>query len=127
MMSGFKGKDLFGSGPHRFTVGRRGQVTLSDLDLGGLSTDSFSLGFRELEIVVSGRLVSSDEGGLRQLVDGVIAEILDPPTAGVLVDGGGTAWQDMSLLTFEEMGPVDLGRDVSVAYEARFRRFNVLP
>ena len=125
MASSYKGKDLFGSGPHRFRVGRQGQVTVSDLSLGGFSADSFAVGPRELEIVVRGRLVASSEAALWALRDVVVAELVDPPEAGILLDTAGRSWSGMSFIAFDEDDRTDRGRAWSVGYRAVFRRFNL--
>ena len=119
--------DIFGSGPHRFVFGPQGQTVVSDFDLGGLSPDTFTVGLRELDISVTGRLVAANDSSLQVLVDAVVAQLIDPPTAGTLIDESGVSWADVSFLRFEPAGPVDRGRSVSLAYEARFRRFNIVP
>ena len=125
MASSYKGKDLFGSGPHRFAVGTLGQVTVGDLSLGGFSTDSFAVGLRELEVVVVGRLVAASEAALWTLRDAMVAELVDPPSAGTLVDAHGRTWSDMSFITYDEGDRTDRGRVWSMAYRGVFRRFNV--
>lgn len=126
-MSSFKGHSIFASGPHRFTVGLRGAYILTSGQLGTPGPNSFPSGSRELEIVVKGRLVATSRAGLETLRDAMTAELIDPPTAGTLVDGGGRSWADVSMIGYEEEGPVERGRVWSVAYTATFRRFNVLP
>lgn len=127
MASSFKTLDLFGSGPHRFHRRRRGQLVILDFDLNGYTTDSHWLGLVELDIVVRGRLVAADETGLWTLRDAVTAQLLDPPTAGTLVDHHGRTWTDMSFIRFEEDDQTDRGREWSIGYEALFRRFNITP
>lgn len=121
MASSFKGKNLFGSGPHRFAMGRQGQLLVPDTAFGGATPASIVLGLVELEIVVTGRLVASSESALWVLRDAVVAELLNPPTPGTLVDLHGRSWSDMSFVTYQEEDRVDRGRVVSVAYTAKFR------
>lgn len=126
-MSSFKGQDLFGSGPHRVTVGTRGSFVLSDAAIASPGPNTYPVGVQELDVVVAGRLTASSESALNTLRDAVVAQLISPPTAGVLVDQAGRSWADLSFIAYEEQGPVDRGRVRSVAYEARFRRFNVAP
>ncbi len=126
-MSSFKGRSIFASGPHRFTVGLRGPYILTSGQLGSPGPNTYPSGVRELEIVAKGRLVATSRSALDSLRDAMAAELIDPPTAGALVDGGGRSWADVSMIGYEEEGPVERGRVWSVAYTATFRRFNVLP
>ena len=121
MASSFKGKNLFGSGPHRFAMRRQGQLLVPDISFGGGTPASIVLGLVELEIVVTGRLAAGSESALWVLRDAVVAELLDPPTPGTLVDLNGRSWSDMSFVTYEEDERVDRGRVVSVGYTAKFR------
>ena len=125
MASSYKGKDLFGSGPHRFALGTLGEVVVSDLSLGGFSSDSFAVGPRELEVVVAGRLVAASEAALWVLRDAIAAELVSPPAAGTLVDLHGRTWGDMSFITYDEGDRTDRGRAWSMSYRAVFRRFNL--
>ena len=127
MASSYKGLDLFGSGSHRFALGRQGQFVVADFGLGGYTTDSLYLGLVELDVVVRGRLVAATEAGLWSLRDAVTAQLLNPPAAGALVDLHGRTWADMSFIRFEESDRVDRGRAWSVGYDALFRRFNQTP
>lgn len=126
MGSSFKGKDLFGSGPHRFAMGRQGQLLVRDLDFGGLTPETFPIGLEELTVKVVGRLVAASESGLWVLRDAVVDELLDPPTAGELIDLHGRSWADMSFVRYVEADRVDRGRVWSVGYEAEFRRFTTV-
>lgn len=125
MASTFKSLALF-AGPHRFAVARQGQVILSDLALGGFGPNTYPLGLVELEVVVTGRLVASTEAGLWALRDAMVAELVDPPAPGTLIDAHGHEWEDMSFHSYTEGDRTDRGRLRSIAYEARFRRFNAL-
>lgn len=123
MASSFKGVDLFGSGPHRFQIGKRGEVVVSLAYGSSPQAGSLYLGLGELDITVSGRLVASGESALWTLRDAVVGQLVDPPTAGVLVDLTGRSWADMSFITYTEGDRTDRGRVRSVGYVAVFRRF----
>lgn len=127
MPSTFKTKNLFGSGPHVFTLGKQGQVVVSNLSFGGADPSSTPVGPRELDVIITGRLVATSETALWTLRDAVTAELLNPPTAGTLTDGRGRSWANMSFISYEESGPVTSGRAWSVGYVATFRRFTTLP
>lgn len=122
-MSSYKGLDLFGSGPHRFSLGRQGQQVLSYFGTGTPAPGTFSVGVLELEVVVRGRLVAVSEAGLWALRDAVAAEVVFPLSPGELVDGTGRSFAGMSLVRWAEGDRVDRGRVRSVGYEAVFRRF----
>lgn len=123
MPSTFKSLALF-AGPHRFAVGRQGQLVVSELVLGGFGPATYPLGLVELEVVVTGRLVAASEAALWALRDAMAAELVDPPTPGTLVDSHGRAWSEMSFHSYTEGDRTDRGRERSIAYEARFRRFS---
>lgn len=123
MPSSFKSLALF-AGPHRFAIGRQGQLVVSELVLGGFGPATYPLGLVELEVVVTGRLVAASEAALWALRDAMAAELIDPPTPGTLVDSHGRTWSDMSFHSYAEGDRTDRGRERSIAYEARFRRFN---
>ena len=125
-MSSFNGLDLFGSGPHRFSLGSRGQVVFGSLAaVNAAAPDSYPVGPRELDVFVHGRLVAASESALWTLRDAVAAQLPDPPTKATLVDSGGRSFADMTFIRYEELGRRDLGRVYSVAYVATFRRFNL--
>lgn len=121
-MSSFKGDDLFGSGPHRFVVGREGRRVVSfaavagDPSLGG----TFTSGDRELRVTVRGRLVADSEADLWDLRDDIVAEASSTATAGTLDDGNGRSWAGVKLIGFEPVGPTDRGRVYSLGYMAEF-------
>lgn len=123
MASSFKSKNLFGSGPHRFSLARQGQLAPLNISLGILDANSSALGLVELEVRVSGRLIAAGESALWTLRDAVTAELLHPPTPGTLIDLHGRTWTNMSFISWKEAGPPDRGRAWSIAYEAAFRRF----
>ena len=128
-MSSYKGLDLFGSGPHRFAVGRRNQLVLSEFALTGAPLPrSYPFGPQDWDVLVTGRLVASSEAALRTLRDAIPAEleVLGSITPGVLLDGLGRKWADMVLTAYEEADRIDRGRVFSVGYVATFRNFQAV-
>ncbi len=123
MPSSFKSKNLFGSGPHRFSLARQGQLAPLNISLGIFDANSSPLGLVELEVHVAGRLVAATESALWTLRDAVTAELLHPPTPGTLIDLHARTWTGMSFISWAEQGPPDRGRAWSLPYEAIFRRF----
>ena len=122
-MSSFDSKDLFGSGPHRFAIGRRGQL-ITNRDFGGAITPNWSwLGLVDLQITVRGRLVAASEFSLRVLRNAVADELTDPPATGQLRDGLGGIWDGMSFVRYDEGDRRDRGRVFSIEYTALFHRF----
>ena len=122
MPSSFKGLDLFGSGPHAFRSMREGQLVVSGFALGGSGAGGVALGLVDVEVRVRGRLVAPSEPVLWRLRDAILAQAVDPPSPGVLVDHFGRRWEGMSLVWFEPAERTDRGRERSLAYECAFRR-----
>ncbi len=127
MASTFKGLDLFGSGPHRFRMLRRGQLVVSEFALGMLSPGSLYLGLVEEMVEIRGRLAASSESALWTLRDAVLAQVLHPPSPGTLVDHSGRSYADMSFVRFEHGDRTDRGRAVSIEYTALFVDFREYP
>ncbi|MFK7884868.1 MAG: hypothetical protein AB8F26_11875 [Phycisphaerales bacterium] len=123
-MSSFKSLDLFGSGPHRFTVGREGRRVVSLAAVAGDPSlaGTFSSGDQELRITVRGRLVADSESDLWDLRDDIVAEAGSTASAGTLADGNGQSWTGLKLIEFEPGGPTDRGRVFSLGYNAEFGR-----
>ncbi|MCC5824021.1 MAG: hypothetical protein LAT64_13125 [Phycisphaerales bacterium] len=121
-MSSFKGVNLFGSGPHRFTVGREGRrvVTYAALTGDPSVPGSFASGDHELRVTVTGRLTAASEAALWSQRDAITAQAASASGPGTLADGKGRTWTDMKLLTFTPAGPIDRGRVLSLAYTAEF-------
>ena len=126
-MSSFKGLNLFGSGPHRFAVGRQGQALTSELFVTPPASGSLYHGLVELEVIITGTLVAADDSALWALRDAITGQLLDPPEPGTLIDHHAREWEDMSFVRFTPGGPTDRGSVVSLAYEARFLKFRVYP
>jgi len=128
-MSSYKGLDLFGSGPHRFALGPRQQLVLTEFALSRTPlARSYPFGPEDWDVLVTGRLVASSEPALRALRDAIPAELeeLGQITPGVLTDGLGRTWEEMVLTGYEEADRVDRGRVFSVGYVATFRNFETL-
>lgn len=125
MASSFKGKDLFGSGPHRFSQGRQGQVMMSWIALGTVQPGTVAIGLTELDVTVTGRLTAPSETALWALRDAIIAEFQENPTSGTLVDPHGRSWADMTFIDFREGDRTDRGRVWSMEYAAVFRKIKV--
>lgn len=124
MSSSFNGIDLFGSGPHRFALGKQGELVVQNT-AGGIPTGgSTAVAALELDVVVRGRLVASSESGLWSLRDAITAQLQHPPVQATLVDLHGRTWADMSFIRFESEARTDRGRVVSLGYVATFRRFS---
>lgn len=121
-MSSFKGLNLFGSGPHRFSLAKQGHLLTSDFFFGGAGGGSTAQGLIDLDVVVRGRLIAASDASLWTLRDSVAAQLLDPPTPGTLIDEHGRSWAGMSFVGYVEEDRVDRGRVVSVGYEAVFRK-----
>jgi hypothetical protein len=123
-MSSFKGVDLFGSGPHRFEVGRQGRRVVTYAAVAGDPTapGSFSAGDQELRVTVRGRLAAATGPALWTLRDAIAAEAASTSGAGTLADGLGRTWTNVKLLSFTPDGPTDRGREFSVGYTAEFGR-----
>ena len=120
-MSSFKGNDLFGSGPHRFSDPNEGQQMVLRLALGQSLAGSISLGDQEIVVIVKGRLVDDSDAKIDLALDTIRAE-LDDFTAGTLEDNHGRQWATMKFARFEPAERRDRGRLVSLAYVARFYR-----
>ncbi len=126
MGSRYKGQDLFGSGPHRFVIGRLGRriVSLSTISMSPTVDGTAEFGDLELRIEVRGRLVANTESALWARRDLIVAQAESTIASGVLENEDGYQWATMKLLTFEESGPTQRGRDVSVGYVAVFGRLS---
>jgi len=121
MPSSFRSLNLFGSGPHRFTVGRRGQLLVPDLFLSGSGSGSTPQGLIELDVLVTGRLVASSEAALRTLESAIAAQLTDPLQVGTLIDLHARSFANMSFIIFEQAAPTERNRQFSLPYLARFR------
>ncbi len=127
MPSSFKGLDLFGSGPHRFSERPRGQTLARELSLGNPTNGTRYLGPLEVAVEVTGRLIGADDDDVWDLRDDIAAQLLNPPAPGTLVDHHGRTWTDMSFVLFEPADRTDRGRVVSLSYRALFIDFKTYP
>jgi len=125
-MSTYKGITLFCPGPHRFAEGPRAEVTDSELFQSPPNSGSRYIGPAELTVTVAGRLVAATEADLWDAVDAIAAQVIHPPAPGLL-DAGPRSWSDMSFVRFEPADRVDRGREVTLAYTAKFLRFREYP
>ncbi|MEQ8770231.1 MAG: hypothetical protein RIB60_06950 [Phycisphaerales bacterium] len=125
-MSSFRGNDIFGSGPHRVTAPARELLVIprwvqfqQPFDDG---TGSEVIGAKEPIMSVTGRLVAASESALWTLRQAVAAEAELPEKQGDLIDNDGRTWSGMTMISYEELGPIDRGRLWSVRYAATFRK-----
>lgn len=88
--------------------------------LNPVSPGNTSIGALERTIVVRGRLVAEDDSGLDTQLAAIAGQISSPPTRGMLVDHWGRGYEDMDFVLFTPGDRVDRGREVSMAFEARF-------
>lgn len=124
MGSSFKGQNLFGSGGHRFVNRRMGRRVVSYSSVLGdpATPGTFESGDWEIWVEVRGRLVANTESALWDLREDILAEAKFEVVSGTLEDEHGHEWDGMKFLTYEETGPAQRGRDVSVGYVAIFGR-----
>lgn len=126
MPSMYDGSPLFASGPHRFEVHRQGQTEVPPGTSPTLQSPPSSkwtqLGPVQLSVSVRGRLVASSEADLWTLRDAISGALTSSPSTGTLEDGQGKSWDNMWLVEYREIGPVDVGRAWSIGYEAVFRK-----
>lgn len=122
MLSSWKGVDLFGSGPHRFALSRRGFLLVPDANSFDPTPRLVDYGALEWDVIVTGRLVSATEAGLWALRDAIQAS-LDAKGLGTLVDLHGRSWLNLFFSRLEWADRTDRGRVVSVGYVATFHRF----
>lgn len=121
-MSSYRSQNLFGSGPHRFSLARQGELTVPAYVLNGSGSGSLLMGGIELDVVITGRLTASSQSALWSLRDAITAMFTQPPTPGTLIDQYGRTWTNMTFITFQELDRTDRGRTVSLGYKAVFRR-----
>ena len=124
-MSSFRGNNLFGSGPHRFTGPARELVVIPLWVIQNTGFDdaqgSAVLGEKERIIQVTGRLTAPDEPTLWSRRQAVAVEATMPQKTGDLIDNFAHTHPDMTMVSYEELGPVHRGRLWSIPYRATFR------
>lgn len=122
MGSSWKGDDLFGSGPHRFGMTRRGFLLAPDFTSDVPTPVFFEYGAYEWKLLVTGRLVAASESALWTLRDAVQSS-LDAKGLGTLIDLHGRAFEEMFFTRLTWGEETDRGRRVSIAYLAEFHKF----
>ena len=124
MGSSYKGFDLFGSGPHQFSLGKQSRriVSLSTLTQDVTQEGTLEFGNYELRVFVRGRLVSGNETEMKGLRDAIVAQADSSVGSGILKDSHAQEWATMKLISFEEFGAVSRGRELSVGYVVEFGR-----
>lgn len=122
MGSSYKGQNLFGSGAHRFVMGRLGRriVAGSTIAFDPTVPGASEWGDLEVRIEVRGRLVATGDSALWSLRNSILAEADSAVGSGTLIDEHSHSWPDVKLITYEESGATRRGRKVSVAYTAVF-------
>lgn len=121
-MSSFDSANLFGSGPHRFSVGPRGQqlARLSDIDDDPASAGSQAIGAADIDVLVRGRLIADDDADLQAQIDAISAKL---NVQANLIDHHDHTYGDVTFISFAAADRTDRGRAVSLAYTARFVKF----
>lgn len=123
MSSTFGGVSYFSSGPERFGMGRRGELTRGPF----VNPNAFPVSSAyatDIELVINqtGRLVNATAAGLWADVDAIAARA-ENFTSGTLVDTFGRSYTNMFMLRFTPAEAVDVGREVSMAYSVFYLRF----
>lgn len=119
----FGGVSYFASGPERFRMGRRGELTRGPFANPNTFPVSQSYGQDlELSFVQTGRLVNATAAGLWADVDAIVARA-EAFTPATLVDTFGRSYSEMYMLSFTPEEAVDFGRAVSLAYSVFYLRF----
>ena len=108
-------------GPHRFHQGSRGRCWSTAGVVGLFGPRTFAQGLRELEVIVTGRLIAQSESALVDIARRDHRSAAAPADAGTLIDLHARQWIDMSFVSFIEQERTDRGREWSLAYSATFR------
>lgn len=122
MPSSFDSANLFGSGPHRFSEGPLGEQTIPNSRLNPVVPGTLAIGPLEQTVIVKGRLVAATESALWTLRAAIAAKLTHPPTRATLTDNHAHSWTNMDFISFTPSDRTDHGREVSLAYEAKFVR-----
>lgn len=120
-MTTFRSEDLFGSGPHRVTMGPRSLSLVPNFQLGEPGAGTTFVGVLEWEVVVEGCLIATTRASLWALRDAFAERISDEPAVGSLVLSDGREFSNMTMASYAETGAVVAGRVWSVGYKAVFR------
>lgn len=120
-MTTFRSMNLFGSGPHRVSMGPRALSIVPNFQLGEPGPGTTILGTLDWDVVVEGRFIATTRSALWSLRDALTDLIVPEPEAGTLALVDGRSLHEMILASYAEIGPVVAGRAWSVAYRAVFR------
>lgn len=121
-MTTFRAMNLFASGPHRVSTGPRALSLVPNFQLGEPGAGTTLIGALEWEIIIEGRLIASTRSALWTLRDAFTDLINSDPEIGKLALDDGRQFDDMTLVSYSENGPVVPGRSWSVGYKAVFRQ-----
>lgn len=127
MAAQFNGSAVFGGGPLAFSEEAVAHALVSTFTIAGAGGGALTLGLRDVEVSVSGRFAASSLAALNTLRSGLRSLVTDPLTTGTLEDDLGGTWADMSLIRYDEHGPIERGRVWSVGWSAVFHRFQESP
>ena len=119
-MSSFNGVDLFGAGPHSFSLNGwpRQQVRRSFAGIDGEAV--VDMGRRSRVIDQAGRLEASTAGELEALIGQI--ETYADGQAYCLIDNHGLSCETVILEQFELDGPIHTGRCIWCNYTIRYRQ-----
>ncbi len=119
-MSSFNGVDLFGAGPHSFSLNGwpRQQVRRSFAGIDGEAV--VDMGRRSRVIDQVGRLEASTAGELETLIGQI--ETYADGQAYSLIDNHGLTHETVILEQFELDGPIRTGRNIWCSYKIRYRQ-----
>ena len=123
MPSSFNAIDLFGPGPHRFSLGTQGNAIVPFSEyVQAFVPGSIAYGLRDLDVIVTGRLVADTEAALWAKRDAITAVIQYPPVPATLIDHHARQWTSMTLWKYTEADRTDRGRTRSLRFTAIFRK-----
>ncbi len=113
-MSSFKGKNLFGSGPHRFTVHGRSLRHAARPSPGGDGVQVTAQGRDARRVDQTGTLRADDVARMQAQLDAIEAEL--DGVAGELVDDRGRVYADVLMLQFAPGAIRGVGRRLALDY-----------
>ena len=118
----FNSLPLFASGPHLPLIQPMGQLLVSLLSQGQISSGFSGAGALALTVEVRGRLLPTATTTITDQLLDIEAQIADPPSGSTLELPDGRSFSDMCFTRFERTAPLDVGRTESQAYVATFTR-----
>lgn len=122
-MSSLNGSNLFGSGPHTFTVGGRALRHATHDQPGADGQQVTTLGRTARQFEQTGTLTADDLDALTQQLDAIEEALGEPPA--VLTDDFGRQWDDVILTTFRPQRVRRVGLRLAVDYRAFYEQVNV--